>query len=58
MIRVDHDFVVPGCVCSLSVGHKDVVFTQFEVSPDNQLLAFVGKDGYIPLVSNKVGQDC
>lgn len=42
-------------VFSDSVGHKDVTFTQFEVSPDNQLLAFVGKDGYIPLVSNKVG---
>ena len=35
-------------------GHSDVVFSDFEVSPDNQIIAFVGKDGYIPLVSNKV----
>ena len=24
------------------------------VSPDNELLVFLGKDGYMPLVSNKV----
>ena len=31
-----------------------MMFTNFEVSPDNQTIAFIGKDGFIPLVSNKV----
>ena len=35
-------------------GHSKTVFSSFRVSPDNQLLAFIGKDGFIPLVSNKV----
>ena len=36
------------------LGRKERYFDKFVVSPDNQLLAFLGKDGYIPLVSNKV----
>ena len=35
-------------------GHSRTVLTKFEVSPDNKLLAFVGQDGYILLVSNRV----
>lgn len=35
-------------------GHGKELFKKFTVSPDNKLLAFLGKDGYIALVSNKV----
>ncbi|XP_019853534.1 PREDICTED: U3 small nucleolar RNA-associated protein 18 homolog [Amphimedon queenslandica] len=37
-------------------GHSKTVFSSFRVSPDNQLLAFISKDGFIPLVSNKTKQ--
>ena len=36
------------------VGREERYFDKFTVSPDNQLLVFLGKDGYMPLVSNKV----
>ena len=36
-------------------GREERFFDKFVVSPDNQLLVFLGKDGYMPLVSNKVG---
>ncbi len=35
-------------------GHDERYFESFVVSPDNELLVFLGKDGYMPLVSNKV----
>lgn len=37
-------------------GREERFFDKFVVSPDNQLLVFLGKDGYMPLVSNKVGE--
>ena len=36
------------------VGREERYFDKFKISPDNQLLVFLGKDGYMPLVSNKV----
>lgn len=39
---------------SLTAGRRDRKYNKFVVSPDNKLLAFLGKDGYILLVSNKV----
>lgn len=35
-------------------GHGKESFKKFSVSPDNKLLAFLGKDGYMAMVSNKV----
>ena len=35
-------------------GHSKEHFAKFSVSPDDKTLAFLGKDGYISLVSNKV----
>lgn len=37
-------------------GHSKEIFSKFQVSPDNQLIAFQGRDGYIPLLSNKTKQ--
>ncbi|XP_064404926.1 U3 small nucleolar RNA-associated protein 18 homolog isoform X2 [Halichondria panicea] len=37
-------------------GREERYFDKFVVSPDNQLLVFLGKDGYMPLVSNKTKQ--
>ena len=36
------------------LGRDERFFDKFVVSPDNKLLVFLGKDGYMPLVSNKV----
>ena len=38
----------------LLIGRDDNFYDKFAVSPDNKLLVFLGKDGYLPLVSNKV----
>ncbi len=35
-------------------GHSREHFANFKVSPDDKIMAFLGKDGYIVLVSNKV----
>ena len=35
-------------------GRKERKYSTFTVSPDNKFLAFLGKDGYIIFVSNKV----
>lgn len=37
-------------------GREERFFDKFVVSPDNELLVFLGKDGYMPLVSNKTKQ--
>ncbi len=37
-------------------GRDERYFDKFVVSPDNQYLVFLGRDGYILLVSNKVGK--
>jgi U3 small nucleolar RNA-associated protein 18 len=37
-------------------GRRDRRYNRFVVSPDNTLLAFLGKDGYVLLVSNKTKQ--
>ena len=37
-------------------GHLKELFSKFQVSPDNQLIVFQGRDGYIPLLSNKTKQ--
>ena len=42
------------CVCVCCVGRKERKYNSFAVSPDNKFLAFLGKDGYIIFVSNKV----
>ena len=39
---------------SFWLGREERFFDRFVVSPDNNLLVFLGKDGYMPLVSNKV----
>ena len=36
------------------LGRDERFFEKFVVSPNNELLVFLGKDGYMPLVSNKV----
>ncbi len=41
-------------VLSYNLGREERYFDKFVVSPDNQFLVFLGKDGYMPLVSNKV----
>ena len=41
-------------VCALYIGREERFFDKFVVSPDNEHLVFLGKDGYMPLVSNKV----
>lgn len=35
-------------------GRDERYFQDFVVSPNNELLVFLGKDGYMPVVSNKV----
>ena len=35
-------------------GHTKERFSKFRVSPNDKTLAFLGNDGYIVLVSNKV----
>lgn len=37
-------------------GRREQFFDNFVVSPDNALLVFLGKDGYMPLVSNRTKQ--
>ena len=39
-------------------GHEKCYFDRFVVSPDNQYLVFLGKNGYLILVSNKVSGVC
>ena len=51
-------FILLFSVMHFSLGHEKRYFCDFQVSPDNQLLAFLGKDGYIPLLSNKVCTLC
>lgn len=36
------------------LGRDERFFDKFVISPDNKLLVFLDKDGYMPLVSNKV----
>ena len=38
------------------LGHDKCWFEGFKVSPDNSLIVFLGKDGYMPLVSNRTKQ--
>ena len=38
----------------LGAGRKERKYSTFVVSPDNNFLAFLGNDGYVILVSNKV----
>ena len=38
-------------------GHAKERFSKFRVSPDDKTLAFLGNNGYIVLVSNKVWND-
>ena len=38
----------------LNLGRDERYYDKFVVSPDNQYLVFLGKDGYLLLVSNKV----
>ena len=35
-------------------GHDEKYFDRFVVSPDNQYLVFLGENGFMLLVSNKV----
>ncbi len=41
-------------VFKCGTGHEKCYFDKFVVSPDNQYLVFLGRGGYIVLVSNKV----
>ena len=43
---------------SLCVGRDEIYWDKFVVSPDNQYLVFLGKNGYMILVSNKVHPSC
>ena len=38
----------------MHAGRKERKYSSFAVSPDNKFLAFLGNDGYIIFVSNKV----
>jgi U3 small nucleolar RNA-associated protein 18 len=42
-------------ICGIR-GRKERRYSRFTVAPDNKFLAFLGKDGYVILVSNKTKQ--
>jgi len=46
-------FILPKLIFVFA-GHEKCYFDRFVVSPDNQYLVFLGKNGYLILVSNKV----